>query len=196
MESLDEPPRTGNVDFLDLIPCLGLCCCFLSCYTEMPDCLGTVCESTLCCVNVRSLLCKTGKEEEIYCKCISCEIDVIPCSVCVKSRSQVCCLDLRAAFPPKDDFPCILNLLCCTVTHSLSFFSLHRSLNIFFLALFSSSAAMNTLPPVNSERISVKSKELSVKTLLLSPSGSSARTLTLSECKLLRRLPKVPQPMR
>ena len=127
MESLDEPPRTGNVDFLDLIPCLGLCCCFLSCYTEMPDCLGTVCESTLCCVNVRSLLCKTGKEEEIYCKCISCEIDVIPCSVCVKSRSQVCCLDLRAAFPPKDDFPCILNLLCCTVTLSLSLFSLHRS---------------------------------------------------------------------
>jgi len=118
MESLDEPPRTGNVDFLDLIPCLGLCCCFLSCYTEMPDCLGTVCESTLCCVNLRSLLCKTGKEENIYCKCISCEIDVIPCTVCVKSRSQICCLDLRAAFPPRDDFPCILNALCCTVTLS------------------------------------------------------------------------------
>ena len=86
MESLDEEPRTGNVDYLDLIPCMGLCCCFLSFYTELPDCLGTVCETTLLCINVRSLLCKTSKEENTYCKCCSQECDVVPCSVCIKVR--------------------------------------------------------------------------------------------------------------
>lgn len=36
----DEPPKTGNVLAFDLIPCIGLCCCFFSCYTEFPTCLG------------------------------------------------------------------------------------------------------------------------------------------------------------
>lgn len=125
MESLDEPPKTGNVDVLDLIPCIGLCCCFFSCYTEMPDCLGTVCETTICCLNSRSLLCKAGKEEDIYCRCLSCECDVIPCNGCLKSRSQFCCLDLRAAFPPNaDDVPCMINLLCCTVRNTTIIFSI------------------------------------------------------------------------
>lgn len=84
MESLDEPPRTGNVDVMDLIPCLGLCCCFFSFYTEMPDCLGTVCESSFLCFNNRSMLCKTGKEEEVYCKCVSFECDIVSCNTCCK----------------------------------------------------------------------------------------------------------------
>lgn len=84
MESLDEPPRTGNVDVLDLAPCLGLCCCFLSFYTEIPDCFGTVCESSFLCFSNRSLLCKAGKEENTYCKCISLECDVLGCNTCCK----------------------------------------------------------------------------------------------------------------
>ena len=40
-ESYDDvPPKTGNVLAFDLIPCVGLCCCFFSCYTEFPACLG------------------------------------------------------------------------------------------------------------------------------------------------------------
>lgn len=155
MESLDEPPKTGNVDVLDLIPCLGLCCCFLSCYTELPDCLGTVCETTLCCFNTRGLLCKTGKEEEIVCRCLSCECDVISCQGCMKSRSQICCLDLRASFPPNEQNPCLLNVLCCTVGCRLCSFyycvSLFDHLSFYFS--FSCSAASTTMPPVSSAKI-------------------------------------------
>ena len=88
MESLDEPPRTGNVDVMDLVPCLGFCCCFISLYTEIPDCFGTVCESSLLCFNNRSLLCKTGKEEDTYCKCFSCECDVVNVTACCKVNSK------------------------------------------------------------------------------------------------------------
>jgi hypothetical protein len=100
MESLDELPKTGNVDAMDLVPCLGLWCCFLSCYTEFPDCLGTVGESICLCFSIKSLACKTAKEEGTCCKCYSCECDIIPCNVCCKVRAdsvllvQLCANDM------------------------------------------------------------------------------------------------------
>jgi hypothetical protein len=74
---------------MDLVPCLGLCCCFLSFYTEIPDCFGTVCESSVCCVNNRTLLCKTGKEEDVYCRCLALECDVLGCKTCIKVSTAV-----------------------------------------------------------------------------------------------------------
>jgi hypothetical protein len=123
---------------MDLVPCLGLCCCFLSFYTEIPDCFGTVCESSVCCVNNRTLLCKTGKEEDVYCRCLALECDVLGCKTCIKvstavvyplsyyafahtffllqSRSQICCLDLRISLPPSEQVPCLITLACMTVS--------------------------------------------------------------------------------
>mmetsp|Transcript_15266 Transcript_15266/g.25462 ORF Transcript_15266/g.25462 Transcript_15266/m.25462 type:complete len:179 (+) Transcript_15266:123-659(+) len=114
MEELDEPPKTGDVDVKNLVPCLGLCCCIFSCFTELPDCLGTVCESTVCCLQFTAMLCKTGKEEDVCCKCCAIDCDVVGCNVCVQSRSQICCIDLRASLPPNDKMPCLLTLVFCT----------------------------------------------------------------------------------
>lgn len=137
MEDEEPPPKTGRVFVKDLVPCCGLWCCFFSCYTNMPDCLGTVCETQLCCSDYEALCCKTSKEEGTICKCISFNCDLIPlktcCMVnngdfilfcllllslllCIQSRSQACCIDVRAAFPAHQDIPCICNILCCTVT--------------------------------------------------------------------------------
>jgi len=49
--------------------------------------------------------------------CLKAQIDVHKVSVCVKSRTQVFCLDSRAAIPPDEkQVPCmasIFGLTCC-----------------------------------------------------------------------------------
>ncbi|KAJ1425060.1 hypothetical protein B484DRAFT_451264 [Ochromonadaceae sp. CCMP2298] len=120
MDELDEAPRTGDVSVKDLVPCLGMCCFILSCYTELPDCLGTVCESSVCCIKNRSQLCKVGQEEDVKCKCCAIDCDVTSLHCCCSSRSQICCLDLRAAMPPNDGAPCLVTVLCCTICYDFS----------------------------------------------------------------------------
>ena len=66
--------KTGEVKVKDLLPFFGVCCFIVSCYTALPDCLGAVCENTLCCFNTKAILCKKSKEKEALCKC--CSVDI------------------------------------------------------------------------------------------------------------------------
>jgi hypothetical protein len=76
--------KTGDVDILDLVPCFGVCCCIISFYTEVPDCLGSVCNNTICCLGCKILTCKPSKESDAFCKCLSSDCDIIPFATCCK----------------------------------------------------------------------------------------------------------------
>ncbi len=79
--------ETGDVDVQNLVPFLGVCCAFCSFYTDFPGCIGSVAETTLCCLSVKAVTCKPAAESHSYCKCcyLDCDIDPMTalCSVSV-----------------------------------------------------------------------------------------------------------------
>eukprot|EP01039_Chlorochromonas_danica_P008681 gene8681-9564_t len=109
-----KKPKTGDVEAFDLVPCLAMCCCIYSLYTEIPDCCGSVCENTFMCCNCKTITCKPSKESGVFCKFFSCDWDFVAATTCCTSRSQAFCLDIRAACPPTGDFPCLVTLCCIT----------------------------------------------------------------------------------
>ena len=81
--------KTGDVSVYDLVPCLALCCCVCSMYAEIPDCFGSVCENIICCVGCKILSCKTSKEENVFCKCLSTDCDIIPFATCCQVSKSI-----------------------------------------------------------------------------------------------------------
>eukprot|EP01040_Poterioochromonas_malhamensis_P011283 gene11283-12292_t len=114
MSEENEKPKTGDVDIMDLVPCLGVGCCIFSMYTELPDCLGSVCNNVICCIACKIMTCKASKEPDVFCKCISTDCDIVPFSTCCKAQGQTFCIDMRVSFPPSDQIPCLLTLCCLT----------------------------------------------------------------------------------
>lgn len=79
----EEPkPKTGDVDAFDLVPCMAMCCCIYSLYTEIPDCFGSVCENTFLCCNCKIITCKASKEKSTFCKFCSCDWDFVAANMC------------------------------------------------------------------------------------------------------------------
>ena len=74
--------KTGEVKVKDLVPFFGVCCFIVSLYVEIPDCFGAVCENSICCLNAKTLLCKSSKEPGTICKCCSADIDIKQFSSC------------------------------------------------------------------------------------------------------------------
>ena len=74
--------QTGEVKVKDLVPFFGVCCFIVSLYVEVPDCFGAVCENSLCCLNAKTILCKSSKEPGTVCKCCSADIDIVQFSSC------------------------------------------------------------------------------------------------------------------
>ncbi len=75
----------GDVSIKDLVPFCGVCCFIMSCFTEIPDCFGSVCESAFMCCKSNIILCKVGKDfSKELCKCFATECSIIKCSVCCK----------------------------------------------------------------------------------------------------------------
>jgi hypothetical protein len=83
-ENSNNQMKTGEVRVKDLVPFCGLCCFLISCYSEWPDCLGSVCENTICCCNAKMILCKTSKEKEAICKCCVIDTDIVHFQYCCK----------------------------------------------------------------------------------------------------------------
>ena len=84
--------ETGYVEVNRLTPCLGVCCLFLSCYTDWPDCIGAVSEVTCCCLSHKHVMCKPAAEETSYCKFCLCDCDCDPMTtLCSVSATQTCC---------------------------------------------------------------------------------------------------------
>ena len=81
-ESVGTNPKTGEVKVKDLVPCFGICCFLVSLYIEIPDCIGAVCENSLCCLNAKTIICKRSKEPDAICKCCSADIDIVRFSSC------------------------------------------------------------------------------------------------------------------
>jgi hypothetical protein len=82
-------PRTGDVDILDLVPCVALGCCIASLYTEIPDCCGSVLSNVICCIGCKILTCKPSKEADSFCKCLSTDCDIVPFATCCKVSGAV-----------------------------------------------------------------------------------------------------------
>ena len=78
----EKEAKTGDINVNDLVPCVALCCCIFSCYTELPDCLGSVCENTILCCLCKIMTCKTSKEEGAFCKCFNADCDCIHFKTC------------------------------------------------------------------------------------------------------------------
>mmetsp|Transcript_13532 Transcript_13532/g.18535 ORF Transcript_13532/g.18535 Transcript_13532/m.18535 type:complete len:185 (-) Transcript_13532:97-651(-) len=109
--------KTGEVKVKDLVPFFGICCFLVSCYSEIPDCLGAVCENTLCCFNAKMIVCKTSKEEEAICKCCAFDFDIVHFHTCCKSRTQSFCIELRSSMPPSKQIPCLITVCFFTLVY-------------------------------------------------------------------------------
>lgn len=77
-----KKPKTGDVEAFDLVPCVAMCCCIYSLYTEIPDCCGSVCENTFMCCNCKTITCKPSKESGVFCKFFSCDWDFVAATTC------------------------------------------------------------------------------------------------------------------
>jgi len=144
MSEENEKPKTGDVDIMDLVPCLGVGCCIFSMYTELPDCLGSVCNNVICCIACKIMTCKASKEPDVFCKCISTDCDIVPFSTCCKAQGQTFCIDMRVSFPPSDQIPCLLTL-CCLTVRLLSSISPLCLVNFVFLIRCSAATSITAL---------------------------------------------------
>ncbi len=79
--------ETGDVDVNNLVPFLGLCCVFLSFYTDWPECIGAVTESTCCCLSIKHVMCKPAVEDTSYCKFCLFDCDCDPMTSCCSVRN-------------------------------------------------------------------------------------------------------------
>jgi len=118
IEKLDTAGTTmaEGVDASDLTSCCALCCIICSLYPKFPACLGCHAKGDACCLQVESLLCKVGVNDGSLCMCCKSELECLVPTTCVKMTMQMCCIDMRCAFPCDDEVPCavtILGLTCC-----------------------------------------------------------------------------------
>jgi len=113
-----ENSRTGDVPIFDLVPCCGFCCCIFSCFTEFPECFGSVCENVICCIGCKILTCKGTKEGGSICKICSSDCVCMSFKVCCSARGQFFCLDSRVSLPPTPDIPCLATLCCLTMCYN------------------------------------------------------------------------------
>ena len=99
--------ETGYVEVNRLTPCLGVCCLFLSCYTDWPDCIGAVSEITCCCLSHKHVMCKPAVEETSYCKFCLCDCDCDPMTtLCSVSATQTSCAVHFDFFIARFDLSC------------------------------------------------------------------------------------------
>lgn len=103
-------------------PICGLGCVLTSLYCpdDIMRIMGAFGQVIFTCLEIEFSCCKAAvgrakKDKDLlFCHQITCNC-IIP-RTCVAGSTQVCCLDQRCAFPPTNDFPCILNALgftCC-----------------------------------------------------------------------------------
>ena len=69
-------------------------------------------------MSVDLMMCKpTVGHADHWCTCLRAQIDCHKVTVCIKSRTQLFCLDSRAAIPPDSaEVPCMISLAgltCC-----------------------------------------------------------------------------------
>lgn len=100
-----------------LIPFLGAYCFVCSCYTEYPACMGVETDQTICCLLNELRLCKPSTVDNRCLQCVNFNLEVVPFGVCVKSRSQVCCIDSRISLPPDDEVPALLTCFFWTCAY-------------------------------------------------------------------------------
>ena len=91
-----------------------------SVYPSYPACFGAICEITCCCLACDVMMCKpTEGHPDHYCTALRAQIDFTKVTVCMKSRTQICCLDSRAAIPPDErEVPCMVSMLGLTCLYA------------------------------------------------------------------------------
>jgi len=102
----------------DLMPCGACCCSVLSCYLKFPDCIGCYNKGTFTCIELETLWCKTGMNEnssgDSLCLCLSGECEVIKPGTCCKLQETVCCCNAAIAMPCDEEVPCMIGLFGIT----------------------------------------------------------------------------------
>lgn len=116
------PPMQRDVTDVpveEIRPCGGCCCGISGCFCGCPSCIGCVGQCTLLCclckfVNCKMLDCKD--EDSRCCACYNCSQYLAFPNKLLECQEQVCCLDVRCAFPCTKKVPCVfgtLGLICC-----------------------------------------------------------------------------------
>jgi len=123
-EAPAEPPAVSlvqqgttmveGVNTDDLCSVCALCCVILSCYPKFPECLGCHAKGVMTCIELETIMCKTGVADGSICMCCKAELEIIKPTVCIKMTEQLFCLDLRCAVPCDDEVPCMIGLLGLT----------------------------------------------------------------------------------
>ena len=81
------------------MPFSACCCAISSCIFDWPDCLGLVCEGTVLCFEGNFKACRVSQIQGKCCICLEADCYCKSPTTCIKCVKQVCCLDIRCAFP-------------------------------------------------------------------------------------------------
>ncbi len=111
-----EPSR--NETLLENIrPCFGIECCIISLFCKFPDCISMESQNTACCTKNELACCQVPNTPGKCLVCFNVNCELVNFEICLKSRSQLFCLDTRISFPPSDEVPCICNVVGLTLMY-------------------------------------------------------------------------------
>lgn len=116
--------KTSMVDAPDpseLIAFSACCCCITSCYCVAPKCISGYSKGVFMCFEIESLLCQPGQREGSLCTCFRGEVECIRPYTCAKISQQICCCDMRCAFPCDEEVPCMVTLYGLTCFKDYAF---------------------------------------------------------------------------
>ncbi len=98
-------------------PCFGIECCIISLFCKFPDCISLESQNTACCTMNHLSCCQIPNTPGKCFVCFNINCELVNYEICLKSRSQVFCLDTRISFPPSLEVPCICNLFGLTLMY-------------------------------------------------------------------------------
>jgi hypothetical protein len=104
--------EVGDIKTSDLIVCCGASCCVSSLLCN--NCIGCTSEGLFLCCRFDQKFCRPvsgTNEDKIICILVDQKVNIVKPTVCCLSQQQICCLDVRAAFPCNKKVPCIQTLI-------------------------------------------------------------------------------------
>ena len=103
------------------IPFCGMVCCFTSCYTEIPECIGAAGKTSCLCYHSEFLSCKLPNPEkrpedkDLWWVCSRGHAWLGPFNSICSERYQCFCYDVRGSLPPTEEIPCMVTLCFFTL---------------------------------------------------------------------------------
>ncbi len=97
-------------DTLALVPVMGECCVIASLFAKWPDCIGVQGKGEFICLQGTCIICKPAETEHEWCTFLNNRCICKSPEVCMQSRAQCFCFDIRSSLPCSKDVPCVLTV--------------------------------------------------------------------------------------